>query len=111
MKAVSLWQPWASFVALRFKWIETRSWPAPRADCVPMIDATDTVPGRSFMYVDPDFVQIHDGPDDNAPRYIEDQLPYGDFAPGRWAWLLADIEPLDEPVPAKGRQGIWEWTP
>jgi len=37
------------------------------------------------------------------------QLPYGDFRPGRWAWLLADIKPLDEPVPAKGKQGIWEW--
>lgn len=42
---------------------------------------------------------------------IEDQRPYGDFSPGRYAWLLADIEPLAEPVPAKGRQGLWEWTP
>jgi hypothetical protein len=39
-----------------------------------------------------------------------DQLPFGDFAPGRWAWLLDDIQPC-EPIPAKGRQGLWEWTP
>ena len=26
MKALSLWQPWASLVALRVKTIETRSW-------------------------------------------------------------------------------------
>ena len=45
------------------------------------------------------------------PERIDDQLPFGDFAPGRFAWLLTDIEPLPEPVPAKGRQGLWEWTP
>jgi len=39
-----------------------------------------------------------------------DQLPYGDFTPGRYAWLLEDITPI-EPVPAKGKQGLWTWTP
>lgn len=42
---------------------------------------------------------------------ISEQLPYGDFAPGRWAWMLTDIEPLAEPVPAKGKQGLWNWEP
>ena len=37
------------------------------------------------------------------------QLPYGDFTPGRYAWLLADVTPID-PVPAKGKQGLWEWA-
>lgn len=40
----------------------------------------------------------------------ETQRPYGDFAPGRFAWMLADITPLAEPVPAKGGQRLWEWT-
>lgn len=41
-----------------------------------------------------------------------DQLPYGDFAPGRFAWLLEDIEPLEVPVPFRGGQG-WSrsWSP
>lgn len=30
MKAVSLWQPWASLIACGAKTVETRSWPAPR---------------------------------------------------------------------------------
>ena len=34
---------------------------------------------------------------------------YGDFSPGRWLWFLEDIEPLDPPIPAKGRQGFWNW--
>lgn len=29
----------------------------------------------------------------------------------RWVWLLADIEPLPEPIPVRGRPGIWEWEP
>lgn len=38
------------------------------------------------------------------------QEPYGDFTPGRYAWLLQDIELLAEPVPARGRQRLWEWA-
>lgn len=41
---------------------------------------------------------------------VTDQLPFGDFTPGRYAFILEDITPCD-PVPAKGRQGLWEWTP
>lgn len=40
-----------------------------------------------------------------------DQRPYGDYAAGRFAWLLADVRRLDQPVPAKGRQGLWDWEP
>jgi hypothetical protein len=35
--------------------------------------------------------------------------PYGDYTPGRFAWLLADIEAI-EPVEARGRQQLWEWV-
>src|SRR5579864_5186030 len=33
----------------------------------------------------------------------------GDFAPGRFAWLLADVEALEQPRPARGALGLWEW--
>ena len=39
---------------------------------------------------------------------VSDQLPFGDFQPGRWAWMLTDVQPCD-PVPAKGKQGLWNW--
>ena len=44
-------------------------------------------------------------------RDITDQLPYGHFAVGRWGWMLTDIDQLDEPIRATGKQGVWEWTP
>lgn len=45
-------------------------------------------------------------PDDTD---ITDQLPLGEWDPGRWAWALADPQPLAEPVPVVGRQGVWRW--
>ena len=35
----------------------------------------------------------------------------GDYREGRWLWVLENIEALDPPVPARGYQGLWEWTP
>lgn len=34
---------------------------------------------------------------------------FGDYAPGRYAWILRDVKPLPEPIPAKGALGLWEW--
>jgi len=43
--------------------------------------------------------------------WIDDERPFGDFTPGRFAWLLDNIQPVDPPIPARGRQGLWTWTP
>ena len=34
---------------------------------------------------------------------------YGDFSPGRWLWRLDDVIREKPPIPAKGRQRLWEW--
>ncbi|MEO6628110.1 MAG: hypothetical protein ABIP03_06020 [Aquihabitans sp.] len=43
---------------------------------------------------------------------ITDQLPYGDWEPGRWAWRLDDVTPVEAgyvPVVTRGnRQGLCE---
>lgn len=38
---------------------------------------------------------------------VSDQAPFGDWTPGRWAWSLQSPIPFNEPVPMRGRQGIW----
>ena len=35
---------------------------------------------------------------------------FGDYSPGRWAWILSAVKCFEQPVPAKGALGIWEWT-
>jgi hypothetical protein len=37
------------------------------------------------------------------------ELLFGDWTPGRYAWELADIKVLPEPIPARGHQGLWKW--
>jgi hypothetical protein len=39
----------------------------------------------------------------------EPELSFGDYSPGRFAWLLASIKPLPEPIPARGALGLWDW--
>lgn len=180
MKALTLWQPWASLIALGVKTIETRSWStsyrgplaihaaAKRPDVgdvggygvIPAHGGVENAPpGTEFcLWSEPawhplalgcvvatctlvDVVPI--GDDDPAtwpperrsayPAWSTDgtgwadaiviagggqplerregQRPYGDFTAGRFAWLLADITPLPEPVPAHGRQQLWDWHP
>lgn len=38
----------------------------------------------------------------------DQERTFGDFAPGRYAWLLADIRALPEPIVCKGALGLWE---
>ncbi len=39
----------------------------------------------------------------------EQEMAFGDYSPGRYAWFLEAVERLDEPIPAKGALGLWEW--
>lgn len=40
---------------------------------------------------------------------VDDQLPYGDFRAGNFAWVLDEITTFAEPVPARGGQRVWHW--
>ena len=37
------------------------------------------------------------------------EIAFGDWTPSRCAWLLANVRPLAEPIPARGAQGLWRW--
>jgi hypothetical protein len=39
----------------------------------------------------------------------EPELSFGDYTPGRYAWILVNVKPLETPIPAKGALGLWEW--
>jgi hypothetical protein len=45
------------------------------------------------------------------PSNDNPEFAFGDYTPGRWAWLLNNIKPLPEPIPVKGALSLWEWTP
>lgn len=38
-----------------------------------------------------------------------DELVLGNYTLGRYAWKLVNVRKLPEPIPARGRQGLWDW--
>lgn len=36
-----------------------------------------------------------------------DELAFGDYAPGRYGWVLAEVRRLEKPIPCRGQQGLW----
>lgn len=48
-------------------------------------------------------------------EFIRKQHPeeyaFGDFTPGRYAWIMEHAVLFKKPVPASGKQGLWNWDP
>jgi hypothetical protein len=38
----------------------------------------------------------------------DQELAFGNYDGGRFAWILEDVTPLAVPIPAKGALGLWE---
>ena len=131
MKALTLWQPWASLIVLGHKRFETRSWKtdgligeriAIHAAKRPAEDMNSKLLNElAALELEPAFLPlgavVGTGVTTDfcrteliAPDLPASELAFGDYSPGRWAWRIEDVEALPEPIPARGRQGIWEWT-
>ncbi len=140
MKCVSLWQPWASAIALGLKKIETRSWStgyrgpiaihAAKRACrlneldIEMalalkgagIDRMDSLPLGAIVatarLVDccrfTNLGMVSGGVNKNyaMPGIVE--RAFGDFSPGRFGWMLADVQKLHTPIPLRGLQGLFD---
>lgn len=48
---------------------------------------------------------------ENGQEVSGPELAFGDYTVGRWAWILRNPRPLAEPMPVRGRQGLWTWEP
>lgn len=167
MKAITIWQPWATLLPLGIKLYETRSWatsyrgpiaihaaalklPQVLKRCFPgeddkrmfldaiakglkgvhtereIMDFLSGFPTGSVVatarligchkisawlrspplrYGNQRFIRSECG-EVFTPSKME--LMLGDWTPGRYAWEFADMKPIP-PVPAKGKQGLWEW--
>ena len=113
--ALSLWQPWASAIALGLKKIETRSWYTPYRGPL-LIHAAKTRQGGSaparwgavpYGALVARCILVDVVRAENA-HVSEAEGQWGDFEPGRWAWLLRDVVPLSPPIPWRGRQGLFD---
>jgi hypothetical protein len=136
MKALTLTQPWATFVAHRLKTIETRSWRTPYVGWL-AIHAAKRFPNEIKLLCKNDpfkfwltflgytidtlplgmviakavlihcrKIVIHEDWNNLPP---DDEIQFGDYSEDRFMWTFGTIERLSDPVPAKGRLGLWEW--
>lgn len=141
VKALSLWQPWASLIAVGEKQIETRSWATnyrgplvihaarkwsadlemlchghPFYGALRQIAPNGIMPpafqqllpfGVALCVVDLRAVHRTDLVVDSISSK---ELAFGDYTPGRYAWILANVRLFPEPIPWHGAQGLWNWN-
>ena len=134
MKALTLWQPYASLIAEGHKLYETRSWTTSYRGVMLIHSArkwdngvrmeTDQLARKHpelSQYYNREFtlgcivcavnlINIHrteDIRDSLSPL----ELSVGNFATGRFAWEMEVVKLPDESIPAKGQQGLWDWNP
>lgn len=129
-RAISLWQPYASLIALKLKQYETRHWQTSYRGLLAIhaakrwtqeewyaIDKLSTKHDeiyRGLHYPLPlgavvcicKLVQCHRT---ESLKVSELERSVGNFAPGRFAWQLEVVEVFDTPIPARGAQGLWTW--
>lgn len=123
MKALSLWQPWASAMCLGLKTVETRSWGSGYRGQLAIHAA------KRWTRAEREFAQAMGLPIDlplgavvavgtlvaihqtDAVRYRlgERELAWGNYDSGRFAWEFTNIQALPHPVPFNGRQGFFEF--
>ena len=138
MKAITLWQPWASAIALQQKRFETRSWPTKYRGPLAIHAATRQNKADEAFFVGM-LLKLHEADYERWNEHcdcmysclpygeivavcdlidcvlVEDAAPslfeklWGDYSPGRFAWKLANVRALETPIPATGHQGLWNW--
>ncbi len=40
----------------------------------------------------------------------DQEMAFGDYTPGRYAWVIGEVQMLEDPIVVKGALGLWEWT-
>ena len=128
MKAISLWQPWASLCFTGYKKFETRHWATPYRGPLAIHAAQKLVTD-----LDDDLLALLQdlfGPawPRRLPRgamvgtatlvnclsteaFDADAIERlcGNWEPGRFAWRLEGARRFETPIAAKGRQGFFDW--
>ena len=137
MKAITIYDPWATLIKLKEKKYETRSWATKYRGQI-WIHAAVTTRYADLGFQAPFFTALkpihsdvngHTGLEfypaciiavatltdcvEITPEFIktlsEKELAFGDYTIGRYAWELDNVVPLEQPIPMKGKQRIWNW--
>jgi activating signal cointegrator 1 len=134
MQCLTISQPYASLITSGLKWIENRNWPTRYrgplaihagkgskyltkselaeyptgvilatcrlAACVPL---SQIMAKANVVLGDIEFIP-------GTTKTWNDAALH-EHAEGPWCWILEDVVKLETPVPAVGKQGLWNWIP
>lgn len=167
MKAITIWQPFASLIGSNAKKFETRGWATKYRGPI-AIHAAQKDPCRLSLADKPELKKYvmreivskrcpsfpfmptgaiiataelvnvwrivqHPGTDVDVAKHIpigaesltldkhaldfgayfvptEQEMAFGDWTPGRYAWELKNVKLLPHPIPVKGQQGLWNFA-
>lgn len=126
MRAISLWQPWASAMCSGVKRNETRSWPTSyRGDLLicsakrkPSLEEVGDMATFETAMAMPYgcalcVVELYDCVPTalfygaTPLKISEAESSLGDYTAGRFAWLTRNCRKLKRPMPILGHQGLW----
>jgi len=125
VRAISLWQPWASAWVIGVKGPETRGWSthyrgplavhaavrwtADQREFAATEHTLGRLPERLPLGAIVGVVDLVDvKPTDEAVFGISPvEKLYGDYSPGRFAWFVENCRPLPEPIPFRGHQSFF----
>ena len=110
MKAISLHQPWASYIADGLKTIETRTRPTRFRGELLICSTKKISKGRPASFRKLPYgkaiaiVEVY-----GCRRMVKGDVEAAMYpwSADRWSWLLKNIRPI-EPFPIKGSQGFYE---
>jgi len=131
VKALSLYEPWATLIALGKKRFETRSWgtayrgpllicaskksPGVPYKMIPLLNRISLTvnewnEGRALAIAD--LIDVIKMVEDNILTINDmvqggNELAFGDFSPGRFAWRLENIRRFVNPPLVRGKQGLF----
>jgi activating signal cointegrator 1 len=132
VKALTLWQPWATLWVEGPKVYETRSWRTVyRGPLLVHAAKRWSSEQQELTLYGPIARALHERGystlhltrraavglvvlEDCLPTgqlqsvLAEEELAMGEFSPGRWAWQRGAAVALPEPIDMRGHQGLWE---
>jgi hypothetical protein len=131
---ITLWQPWAAFMAMGIKQYETRYWATNYRGAIGVHAAKkwnqelnrllDSLMIEYLVAAGYDRIDLEFGAILSAHRLIDChpverirdnlsplELALGDYSDGRFAWEMPLIKCPAKPIKAQGKQGLWNWEP
>lgn len=133
--AVSVYQPWASLLALGAKQYETRAWLTAYRGPLAIHASLPFTIDQGRLLVTPPFREVLSRAGFQIPGQLprgcilavgrlvavvrtehivasisKDERAFGDYTPGRYAWHIDDVRLLARPLRTRGRPGLWDVT-